>query len=97
MIQNLKLDNIALEEDYNLFVKEDFEYFDIEITKMLKDILKKFDRSISFEENDGIDSNDIIVKRRKMRKAIDVSFLFMERMIIKIDKKFMIHYMEKDL
>ena len=75
MIQNLKLDNIALEEDYNLFVKEDFEYFDIEITKMLKDILKKFDRSISFEENDGIDSNDIIVKRRKMRKAIRRFFL----------------------
>lgn len=74
MIQNLKLDNIALEEDYNLFVKEEFEYFDIKIINVLKEIWKKFDRSISFEENDSNDSFSF-VKRKKMRKAIRRFFL----------------------
>lgn len=68
LIQELALDDISLEKDYDFFVREDFSIFNEEIREVINEVWKIFSKEIYF--NSGLGKEDINKKQSSIRKAI---------------------------
>ena len=68
-----KLDDCSVEEDYEIVVKENFNYFNDSIAYVIKDIWSQYSKQIDkFSENE---ENEIVDKQHSIRKAIRRFFL----------------------
>lgn len=73
LIQNLGLDDCAFEEDYEIFVKENFSYFNDTIANEINSIWSQYSRQINkIDENE---ESEIIDKQYAIRRAIRRFFL----------------------
>lgn len=73
LINEMNLDDSAFEEDYEIFVKENFSYFSKDIENEVKNIWKEYNKQIfEFEREDMISLES---KQNLIRKAIRRFFL----------------------
>ena len=73
LLQERELDAISLDQDYDIFVKEDFNYFTEDIQKLIKNVWKEFSRNF-YESN--FEFEDRISKQQEIRKSIRRFVLF---------------------
>lgn len=73
LIENLELDDCAFDEDYEIFVKENFNYFNDSIAEELKVIWDQYSKQIDTVEDN--EESEIINKQHAIRKAIRRFFL----------------------
>lgn len=72
-LKNLNLDKISLDEDYKLFVKNDYTMMPKEVADIVKDRWSKYERDCN--ENNGLDKIFDREKAIKIRKCIRRFFL----------------------
>ncbi|WP_195244856.1 hypothetical protein [Clostridium celatum] len=73
LIEHLELDDCAFEEDYEIFVKENFNYFNDSIGEEIKGIWSQYSNQINnIDENE---ESEIIDKQHAIRRAIRRFFL----------------------
>lgn len=73
LLEKLALDDCSFEEDYEIFVKENFNYFNDSIASVIKNIWNEYSKQIDkFTQNE---ENEIIDKQHSIRKAIRRFFL----------------------
>lgn len=73
LLESLELDDSAFEEDYEIFVKENFNYFKDFIADEIKSIWSQYSKQIDYaEEKQG---NEILNKQHAIRKSIRRFFL----------------------
>lgn len=73
LLESLGLDDCAFEEDYEIFVKENFNFFNDSIANEIKGIWSQYSKQID-SVNDN-DENEIVDKQHSIRKAIRRFFL----------------------
>lgn len=72
-LKSLNLDKISLDEDYNLFVKNNYKMMPEEVANVIKDRWSKYERDCN--ENNGIDKIFDREKAIKIRRCIRRFFL----------------------
>jgi len=73
LIERLELDECSFEEDYEIFVKENFTYFNKSIENEIKGIWRQYSKKIDYiDEREG---SELIDKQHAIRKAIRRFFL----------------------
>lgn len=73
LLQESSLDDFSLEQDYDIFVKNNFNYFSDDIKEVLEDIWSKFSRKFYFSQLN--DEDNFINKQQELRKSIRRFFL----------------------
>lgn len=73
LIESLELDQCSFEEDYEIFVKENFSYFNKSIESEIKGIWSQYNKQIDYI--DEKDESEVIDKQHEIRKAIRRFFL----------------------
>lgn len=73
LIQDLELDDYAFEDDYEIFVKENFNYFTDSIADEIKGIWSQYGKQIDYI--DEKEKSEIIDKQHAIRKAVRRFFL----------------------
>lgn len=73
LLNELDLDDCSFEEDYEIFVKENFDYFSDLIKQEVKLVWTQYNRQIN--SNNEIESENIESKQHAIRKAIRRFFL----------------------
>lgn len=67
LIQDMKIDSVALKEDYNIFVKGDFSYLKADIRRIVESLWNEFSKEVFI--GDDCDSK-YIDKQNEIRKSV---------------------------